>query len=101
MLHEFIGAPRDEIISRTRKRVLARTWPSVSTRELDHGVPLFLTQLAETLRLETTATPFGDGVIGALPCGTAPTCWPLASVWLRSSTTMVTSARPSPNWQWR
>jgi signal transduction histidine kinase len=32
---------------------------------LEHGVPLFLTQLAETLRLEATAVPFPAGAIGA------------------------------------
>jgi signal transduction histidine kinase len=32
---------------------------------LEHGVPLFLTQLSETLRWETTPTPFSQKVIGA------------------------------------
>jgi signal transduction histidine kinase len=65
MLHEFIAAYRDEIIARTRRRVQARSFPSASAREVDHGVPLFLTQLSDTLRLEATATPFGAGAIGA------------------------------------
>jgi signal transduction histidine kinase len=64
MLHEFIAVNRDEIIARTRGRVLARAWPAVSPRELEHGVPLFLAQLSETLRLEETPTPFGSGAIG-------------------------------------
>ena len=51
MLHEFIAANRQAIISLTRARVGSRPWPSVATREVEHGVPLFLTQLAETLRL--------------------------------------------------
>ena len=63
MLHEFVTAQRDEIISRARQRVAARAWPSVSTHEIEFGVPLFLTQLAETLRLEVTATPFPSGVM--------------------------------------
>src|SRR4029077_15364684 len=33
--------------------------------ELEHGVPLFLTQLSETLRWETTPTPFSQNAIGA------------------------------------
>ncbi|HET9831599.1 MAG TPA: hypothetical protein VFP91_07815, partial [Vicinamibacterales bacterium] len=36
-----------------------------STSELEFGVPLFLTQLADTLRLETTPTPFSQKAIGA------------------------------------
>lgn len=58
MLHEFIVTHRAEIIEGTRQRVQGRTWPSVSVNELEHGVPLFLTQLAETLRLESTSAPF-------------------------------------------
>ena len=50
MLHEFIDLNRDAIIARTRDRVRSRPWPSVAPGELEHGVPLFLTQLAETLR---------------------------------------------------
>jgi signal transduction histidine kinase len=65
MLHEFICLNRDVIIARTRDRVRARPWPSVTTGELEHGVPLFLTQLAETLRLESTSTPFPGDAIGA------------------------------------
>ena len=65
MLYEFITLHRDEIICRTRERVRGRAWPSVSSRELEHGVPLFLTQLSETLRLEGTATPFSSDLIGS------------------------------------
>jgi signal transduction histidine kinase len=65
MLHEFINLNRNAIIARTRDRVRSRPWPSVAPGELEHGVPLFLTQLAETLRLETTASPFPADAIGA------------------------------------
>jgi hypothetical protein len=44
--------------------VTARQWPSVSTEELQHGLPLFLTQLAETLRLKATPEPFPPAAIG-------------------------------------
>ena len=40
-----------------------RQWPSVGAGELEHGVPLSLTQLAETLRLESTGTPFPEGAM--------------------------------------
>jgi signal transduction histidine kinase len=65
MLHEFIELNRDAIIARTRDRVRSRPWPSVAPGEVEHGVPLFLTQLAETLRLETTSAPFPADAIGA------------------------------------
>jgi signal transduction histidine kinase len=65
MLYEFIAANREDIISRTRERVRGRPWPSVSSREIEYGVPLFLTQLAKTLRLERTATPFASDAIGS------------------------------------
>jgi signal transduction histidine kinase len=65
MLYEFIELHREAIIAQTRKRVQSRPWPSVSPYELEHGVPKFLTQLVETLRLEATPTPFPSEEIGA------------------------------------
>jgi signal transduction histidine kinase len=65
MLHEFIELNRDVIIARTRDRVRQRSWPSVASDESEFGVPLFLTQLAETLRAECTTTPFPSDAIGA------------------------------------
>lgn len=50
MLHEFVAANRELIIDRTRKRVQARPWPSVSPDELENGVPRFLTQIVEILQ---------------------------------------------------
>jgi len=63
MLHEFITTHREPIIARTREKLTDRPWPLASTSELEHGVPLFLTQLCETLRWETTPTPFSQKVI--------------------------------------
>ncbi len=65
MLYEFVDLNRDVIISRTRDRVLSRPWPSVAPGEVEHGVPLFLRQLSETLRLEATSAPFPTDAIGA------------------------------------
>ena len=65
MLHEFITTHREPIIARTREKLTDRPWALVSSSELEHGVPLFLTQLSETLRLETTATPFSPTAIGS------------------------------------
>ena len=63
MLHEFITTYRDPIIARTREKLTDRPWALVSESELEHGVPLFLSQLAETLRLEMTTKSFSDKAI--------------------------------------
>jgi hypothetical protein len=65
MLHDFIAANQDAIIARTKGRVGSPPWPSVSTHALEGGLPVFLTQIAETLRLESTETPFPASAIGA------------------------------------
>ena len=64
MLHEFITSYRDPIIARTREKLTDRPWALVSESELEHGVPLFLTQLSETLRQEMTSSPYSDKAIG-------------------------------------
>jgi signal transduction histidine kinase len=50
MLATFIRAHRDALIARTRTAVAKRLAPRPTERELTSGVPLFLDQLAETLR---------------------------------------------------
>ena len=50
MLHDFISSNRQEIIARCRARVSARSIPSPTKAEIDHGVPVFLDQLADALR---------------------------------------------------
>ena len=52
MLHEFLTLYRDEIIARTRVKVALRNAPRPTAAELEHGVPLFLAQLTDTLRHE-------------------------------------------------
>jgi signal transduction histidine kinase len=56
MLHEFLTLHRDEILARTRAKVATRMAPRPTEAELEHGVPLFLDQLAETLRFEQATT---------------------------------------------
>jgi signal transduction histidine kinase len=51
MLFEFIKTNRAELIARTRARVATRAAPRPTENELERGVPLFLDQLVETLRL--------------------------------------------------
>jgi signal transduction histidine kinase len=56
MLYEFITTYRNEIITRAREKVTARPWPSPSEEEIKNGVPRFLNELSETLRLESAGT---------------------------------------------
>src|SRR3954465_2137778 len=65
MLYEFVTTYRDAIIAKTRVKVATRPWPPASTAELENGLPMFLEQLSETLRLENTETPFSDHPIRA------------------------------------
>jgi signal transduction histidine kinase len=65
MLHEFIATYRDAIIRRSREKLTARPWPAATTIEIDHGVPLFLTQLSETLRHEERGMPYSPAAISA------------------------------------
>jgi hypothetical protein len=50
MLHEFIAANRQEIISRCRTKVARRSDPPPTPAEVEHGVPVFLDQLVELMR---------------------------------------------------
>jgi signal transduction histidine kinase len=54
MLYEFLETHRGELIARTRAKVAARLAPRPTENELECGVPLFLDQLGETLRLSLT-----------------------------------------------
>src|SRR5687767_9999419 len=64
MLHEFITTYYDAIVGRTREKLSSRGWPTATAHNLEHGVPLFLNQLSETLRRESSATPFSPDAIG-------------------------------------
>ena len=57
MLYEFIAVNRDEIIRRCRAKVARRAVPAPTKAEIDHGVPVFLDQLGDTLRLGLSSTP--------------------------------------------
>ena len=57
MLHEFIAVHREEIIRRCRAKVAKRSVPPPTEAEIDHGVPVFLDQLTDALRLGLTSTP--------------------------------------------
>lgn len=51
MLHDFIQANRDELIRRCRDKSAARKSPPVVLKAMDHGAPLFIQQLIDTLRV--------------------------------------------------
>jgi hypothetical protein len=51
MLADFVAANRKGIIAGARARVAARTCPRPTDAELTHGVPVFLAQLTDALRL--------------------------------------------------
>jgi len=57
VLYEFIAVNRDEIIRRCRAKVARRAVPAPTKAEIDHGVPVFLDQLGEALRLGLNSTP--------------------------------------------
>jgi len=57
MLHEFIATHRDEIITRCRAKVAARSIALSADADADHGVPVFLEQLANALRLGLRSNP--------------------------------------------
>jgi hypothetical protein len=63
MLHEFLTANRQTLIARCRAKVAKRFEPGASAAAMDHGVPLFLEQLVETLQGEQL-TPLREGVEG-------------------------------------
>jgi len=57
LLHEFIVLNREEIIRRCREKVAMRSMPPPTEAEINHGVPLFLDQLADALRLGLSSSP--------------------------------------------
>jgi signal transduction histidine kinase len=64
LLHDFIVSNRDQIIDRARQRARERTAPKLLESKLEHGIPLFLTQLADAL--VPVAPPSALHLVGAL-----------------------------------
>jgi K+-sensing histidine kinase KdpD len=56
-LHEFIATNREDIIRRCRAKVATRSMPAPTEAEINHGVPLFLDQLVDALRLGLSSNP--------------------------------------------
>jgi len=64
MLHEFLSANRAALIGACRRKVARRRTPRATDGELEHGIPLFLEQLVDTLRQEDGGQS-GEGEMGA------------------------------------
>ena len=60
MLHTFLEDNRGDLIARCRAKVARRLAPRATPPELDLGIPLFLTQLVETLRIEEVPLAAND-----------------------------------------
>jgi hypothetical protein len=61
MLHEFLTANRVDLIARCREKVARRLKRPDIPSATAHGVPLFLQQLADTLRIEKAAAGRNNG----------------------------------------
>jgi hypothetical protein len=70
MLHEFLTENRQLLIARCREKGAKRFEPSEKSSSIENGVPLFLEQLAETLKAEQT-TSARNGDSGPTPAPTA------------------------------
>jgi hypothetical protein len=57
MLAEFVVFNRETIISRCRAKVAGRSAPLPTKAEIDHGVPMFLDELIDSLSLNLPANP--------------------------------------------
>ena len=55
MLHKFLTSNHTKLIARCKDKAAKRFAPSWTPAPVDHGVPLFLQQLVDTLRLELAA----------------------------------------------
>lgn len=56
LLYEFLSKHRNELIQECRKKVAKRYAPAQIPQVVDHGVPLFLQQLINTLEAEQLTT---------------------------------------------
>src|ERR1700712_5967965 len=56
MLQEFIQVNQDDIIRRCRSKAATRSVSAAADAELGHGVPVFLHQLIDVLRVKDAST---------------------------------------------
>ena len=72
MLHEFLAAERPTLIDRCKSKVALRLAPTASGGELEHGIPFFLDQVIQTLRIEQTSDPMRSRKVSGSSGGVAP-----------------------------
>ena len=58
MLHEFLSANRADLIKRCQVKVAGRPAPRPTWDEMKFGIPIFLAQMIEMLRLDQTSNVF-------------------------------------------
>jgi signal transduction histidine kinase len=63
MLHEFLTTNTDDLIARCRAKVAKRPTPPPTAAELTYGVPLFLSQLIKTMKMEEALDTAGSRAV--------------------------------------
>jgi signal transduction histidine kinase len=71
VLHIFLATHRTALIERCRLMVGHRSEPKATDVELQHGIPIFLDQLIETLRIEQTSEQMQGFKASGIPGGGA------------------------------
>src|SRR3984885_124877 len=71
MLHEFLTENRQLLIARCKEKVAKRFEPTEAASSIEHGVPLFLGQLVETLQAELTTSARDSVETESTPAPTA------------------------------
>jgi signal transduction histidine kinase len=61
MLHEFLTSNKADLIARCQAKVAKRPSPPPTTAELKFGIPLFLSQIIRTLKMEAASDQAGSG----------------------------------------
>ena len=67
LLHAFLVQHREELIDRCRAKVAKRPIPLATSKELLHGIPVFLDQIIKTLKLEEAADFAGSYAVAGPP----------------------------------
>jgi len=73
MLYEFLDRNRDALLARCREKVAKRPARRPTEQELKYGIPLFLDQLIEALRVQESAGPGEAGRVSFALSATRPT----------------------------
>ncbi|WP_426110402.1 sensor histidine kinase [Massilia sp. PWRC2] len=63
MMHDFLSNNRDELAARCRVKVGTRAGRSATEKQLQDGIPLFLEQLIQTLKVEKSRHPMDSRLI--------------------------------------